>query len=310
MSENKIKTELSSASGILCINKAPGFTSHDVVNKLRRLYSTKKVGHTGTLDPMATGVLIVLIGRAVKASEYLMSEKKEYTAGLRLGMTTDTEDSQGTVLERCDTLPKKEEVAQVCERFVGDIMQIPPMYSALKVGGRKLVDIARSGGTVEREARPISVYALDCECVSEEKGEYKLNIECSKGTYVRTLCADIGGALGCGGIMYSLERRRNCGFSLSDCHTLEEIEAMEMPEREDLLIPLERAFENYERLELPKFYADLARNGVKLIASKVTKDAVMGKRYAVYEGGSFFALAETVSDADSSLRIKLIKQFS
>lgn len=309
MSEKQKKTDASAVSGILCINKPQGFTSHDVVNKLRRLYLTKKVGHTGTLDPMATGVLIVLIGRAVKASEYLMSQKKAYTAGLQLGMTSDTEDSQGVILERNDNIPKRQEVEAVCKSFVGRLMQTPPMYSALKVGGKKLVDIARKGEVIERESRPIEVYSLDCECVSEEQGRYLLSLECSKGTYVRTLCADIGRALGCGGLMYSLERRENCGFSLEDCYTLDHIETLEMADREKLLVPLERAFADYERLELPNFYADLARNGVKLFASKVAANVSHGKRYAVYENGSFFALAEAFSDSDGQLRIKLIKQF-
>lgn len=296
-------------SGILCINKPSGFTSHDVVNKLRRLYNTKKVGHTGTLDPMATGVLIVLIGGAVKASEYLMSQKKAYRAGLRLGLTSDTEDISGTILTRCEALPKKEEVAKVCGNFIGDIMQIPPMYSALKVGGKKLVDIARSGETVEREARPISVYRLDCECVDEENGDYSLFVECSKGTYIRTLCADIGASLGCGGLMSSLERSENCGFSLSESHTLDEIEALDFAERGKLLIPIERAFSDYKTLTLPSFYANLAKNGVKLFASKVTPEAVIGDRFSLYEDGRFFAVAEAVANGDGETVIKVMKQF-
>lgn len=296
-------------SGILCINKPSGFTSHDVVNKLRRLYNTKKVGHTGTLDPMATGVLIVLIGGAVKASEYLMSQKKSYVAGLRLGMTSDTEDIGGTILTRCSDLPKKEEVFAACESFVGDIMQIPPMYSALKVGGKKLVDIARSGETIEREPRPISVFSLGCECVSEENGDYILSVECSKGTYIRTLCADIGAKLGCGGLMSSLERRENCGFSLDESHTLEEIEALPTEARAGLLIPIERAFSDYKRLDLIAFYAGLARNGVRLLTSKVAPEARLGDRLALYESGRFFAIAEISQNTDGELILRVMKQF-
>ncbi len=296
-------------SGILCVNKPCGFTSHDVVNKLRRLYNTKKVGHTGTLDPMATGVLIVLIGGAVKASEYMMSQKKSYCAGLRLGLTSDTEDISGKILTRCEDLPKKEEVFKVCKDFVGNIMQIPPMYSALKVGGKKLVDIARSGETVEREARPISVYRLDCECVNEDCGDYILSVECSKGTYIRTLCADIGAKLGCGGLMSSLERRENCGFSLTESHTLDEIEALDISERAKLLIPIEKAFSDYTRLNLNTFYANLARNGVRLFTSKVAPSAGLGERFALYEGNSFFAIAETVLNEDTELVLRVIKQF-
>lgn len=309
MKKDKNNTEFPTASGILCINKPSGFTSHDVVNKLRRLYNTKKVGHTGTLDPMATGVLIVLIGGAVKASEYLMSQKKAYTAGLRLGMTSDTEDISGKILTSSENLPKKEEVFEVCQTFVGDLMQIPPMYSALKVGGKKLVDIARSGETVEREARPISIYRLDCECINEESGDYTLFVECSKGTYIRTLCADIGAKLGCGGLMSSLERRENCGFSLNEAHTLDEIEALDMPKRVKLLAPIERAFSDYTRLNIIPFYANLARNGVRLFASKVAPSACLGEKFALYEGENFFAIAESVLNDDGELVLRVMKQF-
>ena len=296
-------------SGILCIDKPSGFTSHDVVNKLRRLYNTKKVGHTGTLDPMATGVLIVLIGRAVKASEYLMSQKKAYVAGLKLGMTSDTEDISGNILTRAETLPSKDEVFAACRNFVGEIMQIPPMYSALKVNGKKLVDLARSGETVEREARPITVHRLDCECVSEADGDYLLSVECSKGTYIRTLCADIGASLNVGGLMSSLERRENCGFSLDESHTLDEIESLSIEERASLLIPIEKAFSDYTRLDLAPFYANLARNGVKLFASKVAPGASVGEKFAFYESGVFFGVAEAVYNADSELLLKVLKQF-
>ncbi len=295
-------------SGILCINKPSGFTSHDVVNKLRRLYGTKKVGHTGTLDPMATGVLIVLIGRAVKASEYLMSQKKSYVAGLRLGMTSDTEDISGKILTVSEKLPTKEDVFEVCKTFVGNIMQIPPMYSALKVDGKKLIDIARSGETIEREARPISVYRLECECINEESGDYALSVECSKGTYIRTLCADIGAKLGCGGLMSSLERRENCGFSLEQSHTLDEIKALDISERKKLLIPIENAFSDYSKLDLIPFYANLARNGVRLFASKVAPSAQIGEKFALYDDGKFFAVAEAVTNDEDETVIKVTKQ--
>lgn len=296
-------------SGILCINKPSGFTSHDVVNKLRRLYNTKKVGHTGTLDPMATGVLIVLIGRAVKASEYLMSQKKSYLAGLRLGMTSDTEDISGRILTTYEKIPTKEAVFEACKSFVGEIMQIPPMYSALKVDGKKLIDIARSGETVEREARPISIHRLECECINEESGDYRLSVECSKGTYIRTLCADIGAKLGCGGLMSSLERRENCGFSLEQSHTLDEIEALDALERAKLLIPIENAFSDCTRLDLVPFYANLARNGVRLFASKVAPTAQIGEKFAFFEGGSFFAIAEALSNDEGETILRVLKQF-
>ena len=296
-------------SGILCINKPSGFTSHDVVNKIRRLYNTKKVGHTGTLDPMATGVLILLVGRAVKASEYLMSQKKSYVAGLKLGITSDTEDISGQILTKSENVPPKDEVFAACNKFVGEIMQIPPMYSALKVNGKKLVDIARSGEVIEREARPITVHKLEVECVNEKNGEYLLSVECSKGTYIRTLCADIGASLGCGGVMSSLERRENCGFSINQAHTLEEIEALDAESRKDLLIPIEKAFFDYKKLSLAPFYANLAKNGVKLFASKVSPAAQLGEKFALYENDKFFAVAEAVLNSDGESVIRVMKQF-
>ena len=172
-------------SGVLIVNKSEGMTSHDVVNRIRRLYNTKRVGHTGTLDPMATGVLVVLVGRAAKAAEYLTADTKAYRATLRLGITTDTEDVTGKTLTECDTLPSRDEVDAAVRSFVGDIMQTPPMYSALKVGGKKLYELAREGVEIEREARPITIHSLISE-PTERDSDYILEVSCSSGTYIRT----------------------------------------------------------------------------------------------------------------------------
>ena len=212
--------------GVLIVNKPQGPTSHDIVNKIRRLYSTKKVGHTGTLDPMATGVLVVLIGRAAKACEYSLSDRKKYTATLRLGIETDTEDTTGTVLQEYPVQVTENAVKEVLSSFIGKIKQIPPMYSALKVGGKKLCDLAREGIVVEREARPITVRSLTAQRLAADA--YRLEVICSKGTYIRTLCADIGKALGCGGLMETLCRAEAAGFTLADAHTLEELEAADI----------------------------------------------------------------------------------
>ena len=220
MSENEL------FSGVVAVDKPSGMTSHDVVYRLRRLYGTKQVGHTGTLDPLATGVLPVMVGRAVKASEYLTSDNKHYIAGMLLGITTDTEDIEGKVLSECKELPKKEEVEAILARFRGEIMQIPPMYSALKVDGQKLCDLARKGVEVERKPRPIAVYKLELLECEPEKGRYLLDVECSKGTYIRTLVSDIGAALGCGGTMKTLERCEASGFTLDDGITLSELEGL------------------------------------------------------------------------------------
>ena len=228
-------------SGILLIDKPAGMTSHDVVFHVRRLFSTRRVGHTGTLDPMATGVLVVLVGRAAKASEYVAHDEKSYDAILRLGMISDTEDTTGVIdpTSVCPppSLPSPQEVKAVAERFKGRISQIPPMYSALKVGGQKLCDIARKGGSVEREAREIFISRLDVS-PAVYPSDYRLSVTCSGGTYIRTLCADIGTSLGCGGVMASLRRTSACGFFLSQCYTLEKLSAMDMSARISCLLPL------------------------------------------------------------------------
>ena len=186
MSENRFEP-----NGVLIVNKPEGITSHDVVGRIRKLYGTRKVGHTGTLDPLATGVLVILLGRAAKAAEYLVADRKTYRARLTLGLTTDTEDITGKILTESKDIPSAEAVASACEKFKGKIKQIPPMYSALKVDGKKLYDLAREGIEVERKARDIEIFRLDC-APTDKENEYELLVECSSGTYIRTLCADIG----------------------------------------------------------------------------------------------------------------------
>ena len=210
-------------SGVLLIDKGEGVTSHDVVSRVRRLYHTRRVGHTGTLDPLATGVLVILIGRAAKAAEYLAVHDKTYVATLRLGITTDTEDVTGKVQTIAPVTATPDEVIAAANGFVGEYWQTPPMYSALKVNGQKLVDLARRGIEVEREARPVTIHEMDCTPC--ENGDYTLRVSCSSGTYIRTLCADIGEALGCGGCMSALRRTRAGDFNIADAHTLEEIRA-------------------------------------------------------------------------------------
>ncbi len=295
--------------GVLIINKPEGPTSHDIVNKIRRLYSTKKVGHTGTLDPMATGVLVVLIGRAAKACEYSLSDRKKYTATLRLGIETDTEDTTGIILKETDVNLSESDVQDVLGRFRGRIMQIPPMYSALKVGGKKLCDIARGGGTIERQARPVDIYSISAEHI--ENNDYKLVVECSAGTYIRTLCADIGSALGCGGAMASLERSEACGFGIDQAHTIEEIEALSAEERLALLRPVEEIFYELDAVRLPSFYEKLFRSGCEIYLKKAKlPEYPVGTRLRVLDSkGNFFALGE-VKEYENGLAVKSIKLFS
>lgn len=291
--------------GILLVHKPAGITSFDVVARIRRLYGTKKVGHTGTLDPMATGLLGVLVGRAVKASEFLTEKDKEYIAGLRLGLTTDTEDTTGKTLTESDDIPPKETVLETAKTFVGDIMQVPPLYSALKVNGQKLVDLARQGITVEREARPITIYALD---IDGDGKDYTMCVACSKGTYIRTLCADIGAKLGCGGAMSSLIRTKAGIFDLENAYTLEALEAMTPEERYAKLLPTELLFEDYPIAHLSDFYAKLSRNGCEIYERKIGASFPLGEKLRVYDKNGFFAVGE-VRQYDEGLAIKLLKRF-
>lgn len=292
--------------GILLFNKPIGITSHDAVNKMRRLFGTRSVGHTGTLDPMASGLLTVLIGNATKASEYAMQHDKKYRAGLRLGITTDTEDTSGTVLSESDDIPSEDAVISAAKSFVGDILQTPPMYSALKVGGKKLCDLAREGVTVEREPREIHIYSIAVARIDDRN--YTLDVSCSKGTYIRTLCADIGSALGCGGTMSSLVRTESGGFSLNDAVTSEQLEAMDIAQRQARLLPVESLFATLPCVRLSDFYANLARNGAEIYQRKAGTNFSLGEKLRVYDKNRFFALGE-VRAYDEGTAIKLIKRF-
>ena len=294
-------------NGVLVIDKPQGVTSHDMVGKVRRLYHTRKVGHTGTLDPMATGVLVILIGRAAKAAEYLTVKQKTYLAGLRLGVTTDTEDVTGQILTSCSELPSSDAVIAAANDFAGEILQTPPMYSALKVGGQKLVDLARRGIEIERKARPVTIHSI--ACTPREDGDYALNVTCSAGTYIRTLCADIGKALGCGGVMSSLRRTHSGEFSLESAVTPEALEQMSDDERLALLRPVESLFEDFPTVCLPAFYERLCRNGCEIYQKKIGTAHGVGTRVRLCnESGSFFALGEVRNFEDGSA-IKGIKYF-
>lgn len=304
MSENKFEP-----NGVLIVNKPQGITSHDVVGKIRKLYGTRKVGHTGTLDPLATGVLVILLGRAAKAAEYLVADRKTYHARLTLGITTDTEDITGNVLTQSNDIPNADTVMSACGEFLGKIKQIPPMYSALKVDGKKLYDLAREGIEVERKARDIEIFQLVCTA-TENANEYELLVECSSGTYIRTLCADIGARLGCGGVMSALHRVVAGGFDIENSHTLEELEALEISERYNLLAPTESLFEEFEAVNLPAFYEKLCRSGCEIYQNKIKTNIELGARVRLYtHNGEFFALGE-VRDYENGTAIKAIKTFS
>ena len=248
-------------SGIIIIDKPAGWTSHDVVGKLRRLLGEKRIGHAGTLDPMATGVLPVFVGRATRAVEFAETGEKEYRATLRLGQVTDTQDVTGTVLETRPVHVTPEEVEAALAPFRGEIAQIPPMYSALKQNGKKLYELARAGKTVERKPRNITIYALELTGRLSET-DFALRVVCSKGTYIRTLCHDIGAALGCGGTMAALRRTRSAGFGLDQAVTLETVAAAaEAGDASGLLLPVDAYFADRPALTVDAFGETRCRNG-------------------------------------------------
>ena len=228
-------------NGVIVVDKPMEWTSHDVVGKLRGLLRERRIGHGGTLDPMATGVLPVFVGRATRAVSLCESADKEYIAGMRPGIVTDTQDITGTVLETRGESLNKDTLLAVNPEFTGEILQLPPMYSAVKVGGKKLYELARRGVELEREARPITIHAL--ELLGEENGDFSLRVVCSKGTYIRTLVHDMGQRLSCGAALSSLRRTRAGRFTLEDAHTMEElIAAAEAGTLEELILPVDRLF--------------------------------------------------------------------
>ena len=285
-------------NGIILVDKPCGWTSHDVVGKLRGILHERRIGHSGTLDPMATGLLVVFAGRATRAVEFAEADSKEYIAGLRLGVSTDTQDTTGNVLNTCETLPSKDELIAAANGFLGEISQIPPMYSAIKINGKKLYELARRGEIVERSPRKVTISKL--ELVGEDKCDYILDIHCSKGTYIRTLCSDIGDKLGCGGCMSSLRRVKAGVFSITQAHTMEQIQAAaDLGGLDGIIIPVDTLFTDKPKLTVNEFEEKKLRNGNTI----KTKSA--DGTYRVYsESGEFLLLAEVKDNL-----LKTIKSF-
>ena len=274
-------------NGILVIDKPADWTSHDVVGKVRRLLHERRVGHAGTLDPMATGVLPVFVGRATRAVEFAMEGEKEYVAGLRLGVVTDTQDVTGTVLTECTVQDMHRDLLQVLDRFQGEILQVPPMYSAIKIKGQKLYELARRGVEVERQPRPVTIHSLEL-VEMESQRDFVLRVRCSKGTYVRTLCHDIGQALGCGGTMYALRRTRAGGFGEGEAVTLEALaQAVEAGEGEGLLLPVDSCFAQLPALTVDAKARDRIRNGAAF-----SWDAAPGQWRVYGPDGEFLMVGE------------------
>ena len=251
-------------NGIINVYKEKGYTSFDVVARMRGICGQKKIGHTGTLDPDAEGVLPVCLGKATKVCDMLTDSDKVYRAVLQLGVETDTQDLTGTVLKTGETSGLTEaEVREVVLGFQGEILQVPPMYSALKVNGKKLCDLARAGVTVERKARPVTIYAIQIERI--ELPEIEMNVSCSKGTYIRTLCHDIGQKLGCGAAMKSLVRLQAAGYRLVDAYKLDELQKFKEAGRlKDVITPIEHVFEIYPVLTVKPEFDVMLKNGNKM----------------------------------------------
>ena len=280
-------------TGIILVDKPADWTSHDVVAKLRGILHERRVGHSGTLDPMATGLLTVFVGRATRAVQFAETHNKHYVASLRCGYSTETQDTSGRVTAQTGISPTEDELTDVLPEFTGEISQIPPMYSAIKVSGKKLYELARKGDIVERKPRTVNISELSL--VGHDGDDFVLSVSCSKGTYIRTLCSDIGERLGCLACMSAL-RRTNAGpFDVRDAHTLSEIS--EGPER--YIIPVDSLFSEHPAIELS------AAQTAKLKCGNILNVSAKNGTYRVYgENGDFLAIANI-----SAGKLKTIKSF-
>ena len=280
-------------NGIVIIDKPQGWTSQDVTARLRRVFQTRRIGHGGTLDPMATGVLPVFVGRATRGVEFFEHAEKTYEAVIRFGITTDTEDISGTVLTKQDVSLTEEQFLAVLPRFRGEIMQVPPMYSALKINGQKLVDLARKGREVARQPRPITIHELEMVAFSGETA--KVRVRCSKGTYIRTLCKDIGEHLGCGACMEALRRVQAGEYTIDEAVPLLSLLEMENPEQ--VLRPVDTMFRNYPAVTLTENQEKRGRNGASF-----TVKLADGTYRAYSKSGEFLLLAKVESSVMSTIK--------
>ena len=282
-----------SLDGIVIVDKPQGWTSQDVTARLRRVFNTRRIGHGGTLDPMATGVLPVFVGRATRGVEFFEHAEKCYEATLRLGLTTDTEDVSGTVLTQREVCVTEQEFLEILKRFRGEILQIPPMYSAIKIDGQKLCDLARKGKEIERPARKITIFKLECLEFSGDTA--RLLVHCSKGTYIRTLCKDIGQALGCGGCMAALRRVQAGEYTLEDSVELQTLLDAERPE--EYLRSVDTMFRNFQAVTLTANQEKRCRNGNAFSLSLPD-----GQYRAYSQSGEFLMLAKVENGVMSTVK--------
>lgn len=284
--------EINTINGVICINKPQDFTSFDVVAIMRRAAGTRKIGHGGTLDPMATGVLPIYIGRAAKTADLNPVSDKKYHATFRLGVTTDTEDVWGKVLTEDEKPVTLAEITEAVKAMQGDIMQMPPMYSAVKINGKRLYDLARQGIEVERAARPVTVYSIELSDYDRQNRTGTLDIHCSKGTYIRTIISDIGKKLGTGAIMTSLCRTMAAGFTLSDCHDIEKLRNMPPEDTAKLVLPTERVFSCYDEVSLDDAQKKLFMNGMILDCGRMGISYPADTRLRLKHGDTFIGVAK------------------
>ena len=285
--------------GIINVNKPLGITSHDVVYRLRRLLNIKKIGHTGTLDPDAGGVLPMCIGKGTKLAELLTSTDKQYLAQMTLGAITDTQDKSGEVLKSFEVNVTETEINSVVAKFVGEISQIPPMYSAIKIDGKKLYELAREGKTVERQARTVLIKNIEIKEINLEQNTVTMLVDCSKGTYIRTLCEDIGRALGCGGYMSALTRTKSGRFDINAAFTLEQIEEMFQNGDMSFFVPVEDAIPEYPRITVAENNAKKIRYGIKTSVQGLE----LGKTYRVFdEQNNFLVIAQQTENGFDILK--------
>lgn len=280
-------------NGIVIVDKPAGWTSQDVTARLRRVFGTRRIGHGGTLDPMATGVLPVFVGRATRGVEFFEHAEKTYETLLRPGITTDTEDMTGTVLTRCEVSLTEEQVNAVLPAFRGEILQVPPMYSALKVNGQKLYDLARKGKEIPREPRPITIHELTF--LGFEDGCIRLRVRCSKGTYIRTLCKDIGQALGCGGCMDQLRRVQAGEYTIAEAVPLQQL--LDSPDPGQYLRPVDTMFRDKSAVTLTPNQEKRCRNGNSFTLPKPD-----GQYRAYAQSGEFLMLAEVKDGVMSTIK--------
>lgn len=294
--------------GIINLNKPTGKTSHDMVSMVRRALGIRRVGHAGTLDPEASGVLPILVGKATALSDLLIEKTKVYTATVRLGIATDTYDITGVVREQHNFRPTPEQIMAVAQEFVGDISQLPPMYSAIKVNGKKLYELARKGEVIDRKPRQVHIYRLECSNFVDDG--FTMTVECSKGTYIRSLCHDIGKALGTCACMASLVRNQSGPFYLTDAVTIEELqEAVETGQVEKLILPPETVLASYPAVSVSSAYGNKIRNGLRFRVGQLgLEHAKEGDVFRLYENDVLLCLVKVVV-SDKGLVLAIDKSF-